>query len=43
MTVERIYIDGKLFLGRVEEQKQWRAALNEVLHPPLDENLPYIC
>lgn len=37
-----IYVDGKLFLGRVEEQKRFRAALNEVLHPPPDEILPYI-
>ena len=37
-----LYVDGKLFLGRVEEQKQFRAALNEVLRPPPDETLPYI-
>ena len=42
MPSERIYVDGTLFLGRVEEQKQFRAALNEVLYPPPDENLPYI-
>ena len=29
-----ITVDGKPFLGRVEEQKQFRAALQEVLDPP---------
>jgi len=42
MDTERIYVDNQLFLGRVEEQKQWRAALKEVLHPPHGEDLPYI-
>ena len=42
MDTERIYVDNQLFLGRVEEQKQWRAALKEVLHPPRGEDLPYI-
>ena len=42
MHTERIYVDDKLFLGRVEEQKQFRAALNEVLAPPPGEDLPYI-
>ncbi|MFO3796784.1 MAG: hypothetical protein ACK8QZ_05805 [Anaerolineales bacterium] len=42
MPEDRITINGKLFLGRVEEQKQFRAALKEVLHPPSDETLPYI-
>ena len=37
-----IYVDNKLFLGRVEEQKQFCAALTEVLKPPPGENLPYI-
>jgi GTPase SAR1 family protein len=42
MPSEPIYVNQKLFLGRVEEQKQFRAALNEVLHPPRGEDLPYI-
>jgi len=42
MPSEPIYVNQKLFLGRVEEQKQFRAALNEVLHPPRGEELPYI-
>ncbi len=42
MTDERITVDGELFLGRVEEQKQFRAALAEVLHPPASEDLPYV-
>ncbi|MCS6910237.1 MAG: tetratricopeptide repeat protein [Anaerolineales bacterium] len=42
MPAERIYIGNKLFLGRVEEQKQFRAALHEVLDSPRDETLPYI-
>jgi len=37
-----IYVDKTLFLGRVEEQKQFRAALKEVLGSPSDEDLPYI-
>jgi len=42
MPSEPIYVDNALFLGRVEEQKQFRAALTEVLAAPPDENLPYI-
>ena len=42
MHTERICVDNKLFLGRVEEQKQFRAALSEMLHPPQGEDLPYI-
>ncbi len=42
MPSEPIYVNQKLFLGRVEEQKQFRAALNEALHPPPGEDLPYI-
>ncbi len=37
-----IYVNGKPFLGRVEEQKQFRAALQETLHPPHGETLPYV-
>ncbi len=37
-----IYVDKTLFLGRVEEQKQFRAALNEVLAAPPGQELPYI-
>ena len=37
-----IYVNGKPFLGRVEEQKQFRAALREVLNPPRGETLPYV-
>lgn len=42
MPPAAIYIDNKLFLGRIEEQKQFRAVLTEILHPPSDEDLPYI-
>ncbi len=35
-------VDDRLFLGRVEEQKQFRAALTEVLAQPNQEELPYI-
>jgi|YNPNPStandDraft_1061719.scaffolds.fasta_scaffold04871_7 hypothetical protein len=37
-----IDVDGKPFLGRVEEQKQFRAALQETLRPPRGETLPYV-
>jgi len=42
MPSEPIYVNQKLFLGRVEEQKQFRAALSEVLAAPPGEDLPYI-
>jgi len=42
MPSGRIYVDKTLFLGRVEEQKQFRAALNEVLAAPPGEDLPYV-
>jgi hypothetical protein len=42
MPSEPIYVNQKLFLGRVEEQKQFRAALIEVLAAPPGEELPYI-
>jgi hypothetical protein len=38
----QIYVDNELFLGRVEEQKQFWAALAELLNPPSGEDLPYI-
>lgn len=38
----QIYVDNILFLGRVEEQKQFRAALKEVIDPPTEEIQPYI-
>ena len=37
-----IYVNGKLFLGRVEEQKQFRAILQDTLALPKGEELPYI-
>jgi hypothetical protein len=40
MTI--IYVNGKPFMGRVEEQKQFRAALRETLDPPNGETLPYV-
>ena len=42
MPSELIYVNQKLFLGRVEEQKQFRNALREVLAAPTNEELPYI-
>ncbi len=42
MAAERIYVNNTLFLGRVEEQKRFRAALQEVLDSPRGETLPYI-
>ncbi len=35
-----ITVDDKLFVGRVEEQKQFRTALTEVLEAPPKEDLP---
>jgi ABC-type glutathione transport system ATPase component len=32
----------ELFVGRVEEQKQFRAALRETLKPPRGETLSYV-
>jgi len=38
-----IYVNGKLFLGRVEEQKQFRAALSElILDDSSEEAFPYV-
>ena len=36
-------VAGKLFVGRIEEQKQFRAALTELLNPAPRETLPYVC
>lgn len=36
-----LYVDNQPFLGRVEEQKQFRAALSELLHGNAD-SLPYV-
>ncbi|MEZ4642955.1 MAG: tetratricopeptide repeat protein [Chloroflexota bacterium] len=38
-----ITVDNKLFLGRVEEQKQFRAALKELLDATESDNFPYVC
>jgi len=37
-----IYVNQNLFLGRVEEQKQFRHVLQEMLTPPPGETLPYV-
>ena len=37
-----IYVDKTPFFGRVEEQKQFIAALQDVLTQPATETLPYI-
>jgi hypothetical protein len=42
MPSAAIYVDRTLFLGRVEEQKQFRAVLNDVLAQPRNEDLPYV-
>jgi tetratricopeptide (TPR) repeat protein len=42
MPDDAIYVDNELFLGRVEEQKQFRAALHEILSSPHGETLPYV-
>ncbi|MCA9988656.1 MAG: ATP-binding protein, partial [Anaerolineales bacterium] len=38
----QLTVDDRVFVGRVEEQKQFRAALAETLNPPAGENLPYV-
>lgn len=43
MTVHNVTIDGKIFLGRADEQKQFKAALLELLENNDQEHLPYIC
>jgi len=43
MPGQAITVDNQLFVGRVEEQKQFRAALAELLDPPAKESLPYVC
>jgi tetratricopeptide (TPR) repeat protein len=43
MHDQSLMVDDKLFVGRVEEQKQFRAALAELLNPPPTEDLPYVC
>jgi len=42
MPILPIYVDKTFFLGRVEEQKQFRNVLREVLAAPADEEQPYI-
>lgn len=43
MSNPMITVDGKPFLSRrVEEQKRFRTALQEVLDSPKDENLLYV-
>jgi hypothetical protein len=37
-----IFVNGKPFFGRVEEQKRFRAALQETLQPLPGEDLPYV-
>jgi tetratricopeptide (TPR) repeat protein len=36
-------VENRPFVGRIEEQKQFRAALSELLDPPAGETLPYVC
>ncbi|MFW6096685.1 MAG: tetratricopeptide repeat protein, partial [Chloroflexota bacterium] len=43
MAEQYLTVDDKIFVGRVEEQKQFRAALQEVRDPPPHEDLPYVC
>ena len=43
MSEHYLTVDDKIFVGRVEEQKQFRAALSEVIDPPTREDLPYVC
>jgi tetratricopeptide (TPR) repeat protein len=42
MSEPPILVNNQPFFGRVEEQKQFIAALNELRNPPRDETLPYV-
>ena len=42
MLNQTITVDGKLFLGRIEEQKRFQVALEEAIKPAPDELLPYV-
>ncbi len=42
MTDQPIYVDAELFLGRVEEQEQFRRALHTLLAPPTDDDPPWV-
>ena len=42
MSDASIIVNGQPFFGRVEEQKQFRAALDDLLSTPPHETLPYI-
>lgn len=42
MFKQSITVNGQPFFGRVEEQKQFRSALSDILTPPPDESLPYV-
>ena len=42
MLDEKILVDGELFLGRLEEQKEFRQALRTVLNSDLSLKHPYI-
>ena len=42
MSDQPIFVDHPPFLGRIEEQKQFIAALQDVLKQPAAETLPYI-
>ena len=39
---QQILVDGKLFLGRVEEQRQFRRQLQDLLAPADEEELPCV-
>lgn len=43
MSREYIKVGDKLFVGRVEEQKQFCGALTDWVHLPAKESLPYVC
>ena len=42
MSSSQLYINKTPFLGRVEEQKQFRAVLRELLAQQSGEGLPYV-
>jgi tetratricopeptide (TPR) repeat protein len=40
MSNQPIYVENELFLGRLDEQEQFRETLHKVLAPALDDNAP---
>ncbi len=42
MSTRQIFVNKKLFLGRVEEQKQFRSVLSQMLNAEQESEWPYV-